>query len=59
MSSGGRRPGAGRKPSGDPCKKISIAPRLSEYAILKKAAEKTFSRFVIDAALEKAGRTDS
>ena len=54
---GGAREGAGRKPSGDPCRKLSIAPRQSEYAVLKEAAAaegKTFSRYVIDAAMEKA-----
>ena len=57
MSRGGARPGAGRKPSGERARTTSINPRRSEYAILKAAAEqagKTFSRFVIDAALEKA-----
>lgn len=54
---GDAREGGGRKPSGDPCKKLSIAPRMSEYAVIKKAAEdagKSFSRYVIDAAMEKA-----
>ena len=57
MSRGGARPGAGRKPSGEPLKKLSIAPHLSEYDALKNAAAlagKTLSRFVIDAAMEKA-----
>lgn len=46
----------GRKPSGNPCKKLSIAPRLSEYEAIKKAAEaagQTFSRYVIDAAMTR------
>lgn len=54
---GGARPGSGRKPSGDPTKKFSIAARMSEYTVLKDAAEKagkTISRFVVEAALEKA-----
>ena len=56
---GGARKGAGRKPSGDPTKKFSIAARMSEYAVLKDAAGKagkTVSRFVVEAALEKARR---
>lgn len=47
----------GRKPLGDPIQKASVCPRASELALLREAAElsgKTFSRYVLDAALEKA-----
>lgn len=52
------KPRMGRPPSGDPVKKLSIAPRQSEYEAIRRAAEKagvSFSRFVIAAALEKIG----
>ena len=57
MSWGGARKGAGRKPSGNPTKKMSVAMRETELRLLKAAAEdagKSFSRYVVDAALEKA-----
>ena len=57
MSRGGARPGAGRKPGGDPTRTFSVNPRGSEYAILKNAAAlagKTLSRFLVDAGLKEA-----
>ena len=57
MSWGGARKGAGRKPSADPTRKMSVAMRETELRLLKAAAGnagKSFSRYVVDAALEKA-----
>lgn len=56
MASGGKREGAGRKPSGDPTHKFSIAAKESEFQKLKALAQKsgkTLSRFLVDLALEQ------
>ena len=54
---GGKRKGAGRPPSGDPVRNMTIAPKESERAALQAAAArcgKSVSRFVIDAAMKEA-----
>ena len=54
---GGKRKGAGRPKGNDATKKFSISARMSEYALIAKAAAsegKSISRYLVELALQKS-----
>ncbi len=54
---GGKRKGAGRPKGNDGTKKFSVSARMSEYAIIEKAAAdegKSISRYLVELALQKS-----